>query len=264
MRTLVSLLTVVVFSFVACSNSNDQDADSGQLSGDCSLKIINGEECPKGEGPIALVVAESEDGIPLSMCSGTFITTKKILSAAHCGQLMDAPVTKVYTGNTVVKVSSFKAHPYYVNNAPYNFRYDVGIFTLEDSINISPLPLLLSRQPQVGDLIFVYGFGIDENNQTAIDNDWGNSVRRTSMLVSSLQNGGIVAEFDATHSGACEGDSGGPALAQSPQGSYGITGVVSGGTNDSCQVGTLEVFTEIAQDEVLNFILSEVPNVDAV
>jgi len=177
---------------------------------------------------------------------------------------MGAPAIKVYTGDTVADVSSFKAHPDYIENAPYNFRYDVGIFTLEDSVNISPLPLLLSRQAQVGDLIFVYGFGIDENNQTAIDNDWGNSVRRTSMLVSALQNGGIVAEFDVTHSGACEGDSGGPALAQSHQGSYGITGVVSGGTSDTCQTGTLEVFTEIAQDEILNFLLAEVPNLDAV
>lgn len=262
MRKLTLLFLTALLCIGGCSSSSDDN--DGQLSGDCSLKIINGKECPKGEGPVALIVAEDKEGTPLAMCSGSFIAQDKVLSAAHCGQLMDASVVKIYTGDLSHKAISFKKHPSYIEGASYNFQYDVGIFTLDAKVNVIPLPLLLSREVEVADTLYVYGFGLDEDDETAVDHDWGNSVRRTEMRVSTLVNGGIVAEYNITHSGACEGDSGGPALAKSTGGSYGIAGVVSGGTTRTCREGTLEVFTEMAQKAIIDFIAAEVPEVGGV
>ena len=265
MRKIFALLVAVSAAFTGCTSSGDGGGDDGgQLSGDCALKIINGESCPAGKGPVALIVSEDSSGRPTAMCSGAFIDRNKVITAAHCQLLFVSPTVKVYTGDTAVKAVSFKAHPSYNSSATYAFTYDVGVITLESSVDITPLPLLLSRSVKAGDSIYVYGFGLDEEGKTAVDRDWGNSARRTSMVVLGIEQGGIVSQFDTTHSGACEGDSGGPALAKSDGGSWGIAGVVSGGTTESCQDGTYEVFVELDRQQIIEFVQSQAPGMGAV
>ena len=262
---ILAAFALLIMSLSGCTSSGGDDEEGGgQLSGDCSLKIINGQECPSGRGPVALLVSENAGGEPTAMCSGAFIAKNKVLTAAHCAQLFLSPVVKAYTGDTSVRAVSFRNHPLYNPASDYAFTYDVSIVTLEESVDITPLPLLLSRKVVPGDSIYVYGFGIDENGETAVDHDWGNSARRTSMVVVELTQGGIVSQFDITRSGACEGDSGGPVLAESDGGSWGIAGVTSGGTTETCREGTYEVFSEIDRQTIINFITGEVPDADAV
>ncbi len=263
-KVRAGIIAVLVVSLAACSSSDSDDDEGGQLSGDCALKIINGEACPEGEGPIAMLLSENGKGEPSSLCSGAFIARNKILTAAHCGQLFLSPTVKVLTGSKSVRATGIVTHPSYNPISQYAFKYDVGIITLAEEVDITPLPLLLSRQMSAGDSIYVYGFGLDEDGKTAVDKDRGNSAERTRMVVSGITQGGIVAEYDATHSGACEGDSGGPAIGESSSGKWGIAGVVSGGTTTTCKDGTIEVFVELDRQVIIDFISKEVPNYGAV
>lgn len=261
----IGIIAVLVLSLAACTKSDGDGGDGGgQLSGDCALKIINGEACPKGEGPVAMLLSEDSKGKPAALCSGTFIARNKVITAAHCAELFLSPTVKVMTGSKSVRATGIKIHPSYNPVMQFAFKFDVGIVTLAENVDITPLPLLLSRQIVAGDSVYVYGFGLDENGKTAVDKDYGNSAERTKMVVSEVGQGGIIAEFDTTHSGACEGDSGGPAIAKSNGGSWGIAGVVSGGTTTTCKDGTIEVFVQLDRQVIIDFISGEVPDYGAV
>lgn len=258
-RFLFALVASALVGLPACTSGghDDDDADggeaqSGQLSGACALRIINGESCPAEEGPVVLLVAT--DGIRGASCSGAFITPTKILTAAHCAELSEFGTITAYTGDTSVDVLSIIPDPR--SGDPV---FDTAVATTAFAVNVTPLPLFVSSPLSVGQEIFVYGFGTDENGQSGPELDFGNSAKRATMVVDEYEDGIVVASFNRNQTGACEGDSGGPVIAENGDGLFGIAAVVHGGTTTTCQADTLEVFTGVQTPGSVDFILSQAP-----
>lgn len=267
-RTLFAIVTCVFLGVNGCTKSGGDDngdsgdggdsggaaTEQGQLSGSCALRIINGQSCPAGEGPVALLVSKDPEGNPLALCSGAFITKNKILTAAHCAKLMDFGAVTAYTGDTSVDVLSIIPDPRYPAE-----EFDTGVATTAFEVNVTPFPLFVSSAVDVGDQIYVYGFGVDEDRNSGVELDYGNSAKRSTMVVDQYEDGTIVAQFDTNQTGACEGDSGGPIVSKNGEGRFGIVAVVHGGTTSTCEAGTVEVFTGVQNPGSADFILSQAP-----
>lgn len=263
-RQFVFLISLVVLS--SCGggggrggSGSDNNPSDPQLSGSCSFRIVNGDSCPKGKGPIALLAAVGRDGGINAICSGAFLSSTKVLTAAHCSELAAFGTITVYSGEESSIVTSFVVDSRYSEATDDGMIHDTAIATLATPIDVTPLSLLASSSPEEGDNLLVYGYGSDENGDTPAAEILGNGAKRARLQLQSNDNGVLVAEFDDSGEGACEGDSGGPVLAQNSNGEWAITAVVRGGTVGNCLQGTTEVFVGVQTPGSIDFILSQVP-----
>ena len=177
------------------------------------------------------------------LCSGTFISSEWILTAAHCivGR------ATIYTGSTSVpslrsvgQATGF-AHPYYSYNA-FQLIYDFGLYKLDTPASIDPtlLPKLASYDDTAawasGTAVQALGWGVTSpggtvspvllaGNMSVVDKS------RCADLDLSLGN-----VFDASTAictfapavSSCNGDSGGPVIAN-VAGTFTLVGVTSYG-----------------------------------
>ena len=258
-RTLSILLALALSACGGGGGSGDESAADPQISGACSFRVVNGNACPAGKGPLALLAALDQAGNLTAICSGAFIARDKVLSAAHCSELAAFGSVVVYTGDQSAPVTNIAVDPRYTEATEEGMTHDTAIFSLGREIEITPLPLLASTAPQVGDRLLLYGFGQDENGGTSAEALLGNGAKRAELEVISIDNGMIEANFDTNEQGGCVGDSGGPVLAQNNSGEWAIAAVVRGGTLGNCLAGTVEIFLGVQTLGSTDFILSQVP-----
>ena len=229
----------------------------GLTKKDLFPKIINGSQCAVDGSPVVLLTLLTDQGVS-GICSGTLISNRAILTAAHCVSLPDEKVTLSGIDATVegrvVEVSSYVAHPEY--NFPQN---DVAIVYLAKPVSVAPLPLLLSESLEGGDIINIYGYGLTEDNTSG-------TLRSGKMKVTGVTAQNIIAVFDEEDKGSnvCNGDSGGPAVGVTQNGVPGIVGLTSFGTAEGCLSGDQSNFTNVQGSKILDFIQSHVSRVGAV
>ncbi len=79
-----------------------------------------------------------EDRTGFQFCAGTLIGTTKVLTAAHCTNLVSQANVRVGTNSLakgmLIPVASQKAHPKYNDSL---FDYDVAIWTLKKPVTLS-------------------------------------------------------------------------------------------------------------------------------
>ncbi len=254
----IPLVILLTLALAGCTNSSSDsnDSGSGQLSGSCSLKITGGIDCPNGDGPVALIEGRIA-GQLAAVCSGTLIAPNAVLSAAHCVEGIPSDAV-IKLGSREVQVTGRVRHPSYTGDPA---QVDVGIFYIAPQNDITPIPFYVTQSVSIGDDIVLMGYGANDSGLSNPERDPNLGPSRADMSVVDLDSEVIAAVRIQGGSGGCEGDSGGPVLAQNPDGFWGIVGVIVGGTTATCEAGTINVFSNMQNGPAIDWVLSKISGV---
>ncbi len=275
MRFVYCWILLSTLALSACGGSSgsgeetpikDDLASSDLASGSvdaCSaigLKIANGEVCeapvPDDAGSsVARIYIETADG-QLHLCTGTVIAPTKVLTATHCfiGGVLALRIDTLRGSHAAKQV--FINEYFTIDEVAGLVFNDVAVVETETEMKVTPSPIMLSREVEVGEAAVVAGVGQSENSIAPI-------VRAGTTLI---QNQTINHLFTVNRNGLatpCRGDSGG-ALFVENQGVMSIAGVVaqsdpSTGLSSICRKGDIVLYTNIQHPAVLGFLAEAAP-----
>jgi trypsin len=215
--------------------------------------IIGGQTAAPGFfGYVSFVGAVTGDAA--YYCTGALVTPSVVLTAAHCAANLPATAFTVGTGRLnlydestgqVVGVTSVAVSPTW---NPSTVRGDVALLQLAQPSTASPLPIASADDAswayRGGTPIIVAGWGrTSPSGPPADDLHWLDmSVQKDAYCAQTFLGTNPVydvasmfcASQPGSMAGACNGDSGAPAIAQSASGAYEIVGVTSLFFFDDC------------------------------
>jgi secreted trypsin-like serine protease len=257
---MIKFLIVIATLFLASCGSDGSSDNTGKCSAleltdaATTAKIVNGTPCSGvNKSPVVILLKNLPDG-KTGLCTGTMLSPNKVLTAAHC--LEGAASIDILFGTTTdkfayVTASSWSMHPSF---SRATFSYDVGIVHSPVSLPVPNLPILASSAPKNGDKVSIFGYGV-----TTGGNNIDGQLRAGSMTISGVESDKIYANFEASSSNTCSGDSGGPMLLQVGS-QQSIIGTTSYGTSTNCSVGETSAFMNLQSPNIKSFIRSVAPD----
>lgn len=267
------LMVVLVWGLASCGDAMDQGPVKGT-----GLRVVNGAPSADDAWPGVVLLYSRESG---SICTGTFITPEKLLTAAHCtahgggidrngrvesGSLLIIEVDTEEMVITDVLGESLAMHRHPSADDDWDFtpeipeatvnRYDIAVLTFPRGYSDHVVPLA-TRSPRSGDVLTIVGYGLDQNHSRG-DSSSCCTKREGINEVESVGEGLIrfrgadrTTTADGTEVSAAPGDSGGPLFIDGRQ-----VGVTSGGRRSLFGRTSESMFVDLTSSSSRSFLRS--------
>lgn len=265
----VAAILPTIFCLTACGSDNakvkvesDNSGSEGSAAVDINLsnnsRFISGREISGDTAPPFVSIEITLSDGNTALCSGTIIGNGAVLTAAHCLENV-AAISIIKTDGERIGVIETIIHPRYsVSSETDAIPYDVAVLRSAGALGLPGLSLLAGRQPAAGDTIEIQNFVANENGESG-------ALRTGSMVLQEVTPHHLFAVSDNS-SYSCNGDSGGAAtysISDEP-GNYrvvALAGIASSGSPDDCSPGNPNLFINISNPAVLEFVIQLVPDV---
>lgn len=210
--SLLALATVLTFTACQKNISSTYGVDSK------TAKIIGGEVVQPSDivanSTVALKYIEGQKAY--AMCTGTLIAPNLVLTASHCLRGMNKNSLRIGFSidvknqldvETMYEVAEYVTHPKYGSDR----LNDVALIALAKPAPAPYKPVaIVSRdfQMTIGMPMLLAGYGVIDD-ATGADTD---ALRKVTVPMAKILDSDMILVTDQTKStGACNGDSGGPA-----------------------------------------------------
>lgn len=189
---------------------------------------------------VALVSAKND--ILKEQCTGTLISSNLVLTAAHCLEGLRPNNVWIHFGanlprpfylNQLTQVKDFIVHPkfgpVYDSEFPATELNDIAVILLKENApaGYSAVPVKEGKSSEVGDTLLLAGYGhISDVNPIRATN-----LNFARVVVHQIWQSLLVLD-QSNKSGACKGDSGGPAYIETDNGLV-VVGITRGAHDKS-------------------------------
>jgi secreted trypsin-like serine protease len=212
--TNLFLIALVGYSLSGCREVKSFYSNDQVVTPEDSAIVGGG---PAGPG-LAMSVVGVYDFDTRELCTGTLISTRIVLTAAHCIRSVENNIqvlfgTDLSNGTALgINATAIKIHPLYSKNKNrFSERYDIALIKLEDDPPDYFRPMSLPTKEMAiskMDTTFLVGYG--KTQYTANDS---RTLRMTFLNGITSEPGKLEFIINRVEGrGTCKGDSGGPAL----------------------------------------------------
>jgi secreted trypsin-like serine protease len=180
-------------------------------------RIIGGQK-DNGDPSIVAVLALQPGTTNASICTGSVIDSRVILTAAHCvhpGVLGYKPEVRVLTKSSLtgaaaadfLAVKSVAWHPFFIGTTVFASRNDIAVVVLDQPTSLAPLKINRDKlEGTDGATIRVVGYGTTKDG----DGTTAGTKHTADVKLSAIEKDHFLAFAPGITQ--CHGDSGGPAL----------------------------------------------------
>lgn len=261
MKFKLSLVVAMLCSLMGCAGESSDGVEDGDFDA-TSSEIINGQ-ADNGHPAVVAIrwQVTTAKGTGGSICTGTLVAPRTVLTAGHCVRPEDASMRfsnyEVVFGSNAnsatarrLPVASVVPHPRY--NPQVFGAFDIGVVLLAADAPVKPIPVAKSLPNLTGRPVTHVGFGhtVSINRETKS----GAGGQKFMLTLPVTEHSNITLRTGNGQSGICNGDSGGPALANMNGGEV-VVGVHSYIDDvDRCLRNGYSARTDIAYDFIARFL----------